>query len=255
MHYHNFVQRELIYQKNPDIIDNAESKVMGFINLCIYPYKWELIYDRLRTQERITSETYAATKGVIAGLLVLANRMHREYQISVDAYILDFIALVRSDKQGNPMKFLLNMRMYMPRFLFVVGLRVAFAVDWRQLVFDVLKLRSKPQSKTYHSVFCNPFLRKLLHAYVIWKQFRESHDPDYQAGVNDIKTLVDKYSALSTNKDRGTTEMLLDALLNQLPSWSVATRTKAAWAIDTAQDGYAMVNRQFSDFRYKQVQG
>lgn len=255
MWYNNYGKRELIYQQNPDLMDKTESKVMSFINLCIYPYKWELVYDRLRSCERISSETYAATKGAIAGLLVLTNRMHRDYQISVDAYILDFIALVRSDKQGSPMKFLLNMRRYMPRFLFVVGLRIAFGVDWRQLVYDVLKLRSKPQSKTYHSVFCNPYLRKLLHAYVIWKQFRESHDDDYKEGVNDIKTLVDKYSALATNADRETTELLLDALMHSLPSWSVATRTKAAWAIDSAQDGYSMINRQFSDFRYKQVQG
>lgn len=255
MHYNNYQARLEIYQKSPWLFDDAPSKVLAFINLCVYPYKFEVVYNTLRTQPRISANIYDCVKGTITGLLVLTNRQHKESQMSVDNYVIDFITFIRSDKKDDPVRFLLSMRRYMPRFMFFVGLQVAFGIDWRTLVYDLLELQNKPQCKSYHSVFTNRYGRSLLHAYIIWKQYREPHDEDYEAGVNDVLTLLDKFANMKTNIGRESLQLLFEGLQANLPSWNAGVRAKAAWAIDSAQDGLTIINRQFTDFKYKQVQG
>lgn len=255
MHYNNQQARENLLAKMPWLFDDSQSKVLSFVNLCIYPHKFELLWHTLRTQERITEASYNAVKGVICALMVMNNRMHKEKDISVDAYVIDFIKIIRSCTDDNPVKFLLSMRAYMVRFMFIVGLRVAFGVDWRELVYQVLELKNKPQNRSYHSLFTNLYIRTLLHAYICWKNYREPHDPDYESGTNDILTLLENYSKLKKNLGYESTLKLFEALQSGLPSWSVDSRRKAAWAIDSAQDGFSMINRQFTDWKYKQVQG
>jgi hypothetical protein len=255
MPYNKEPKRQELLRLMPWLFDDCESKVLQFINLCIYPQKFELLYDTLRTQDRISADNYESVKGTITGLLVLTHRQHAESKISVDAYVIDFIRFIRSDKKPDPVRFLLSMRVYFPRFLLAVGLQTSFGVDWRTLVTEVLSLENKPQLKSYHSLFGNKYLRTLVHAYIVWKNYRDTHDPDYEEGTNDLLTLLDKYSKLKTNDGRESTQALFEALQSNLPSWSVDARKKAAWAIDSAQDGYEMINRQFSDWKYKQVQG
>jgi len=253
--YNNEPARRKLLAETPWLFDDCESKVLSFINLCIYPQKFELLYNTLRNQPRISANDYESVKGAITGMLVMNNRQHRESMLSVDNYVIDFIKFIRSDPKDDPVRFLLSMRRYFPRFLFAIGINVAFGLDWKTVVTDCLDLSQKPNPGTYHGVLCHRYLRNLLYAYIIWKTYREPHDPDYKLGENDLLTLFDKYTKLKTCLGRETLQSLYTYLSESLPSWNVGVRQKAAWAIDSAQDGYAMVNRQFTDWKYKQVQG
>lgn len=255
MHYLNQYKREELTKKNPDIFANAPSRVLAFINLCIYPYKFEMIYQSVKTQERISEKTFDCIKGVITGLLVLVHRKHKDVHVSVDEYVIDFIKFIKSDSVGDPVKFLLSMKAYMLRFMFLRGLQVSFGIDWRQMVTEALELKKAPTSSSFHTIFTNTYVRNLLRVYVVWKNYREQHDPDYEAGVNDLNTLLDNAAKFKTSLEREKLVFLFEYLQANLPSWSYTVRRKASWAIDTAQDGYAMINRQFTDYKYKQVQG
>jgi len=254
-HYNNLMKREALVNKMPDIFNRTPSKVLSFINLCIYPQDFSVLYHSVRTQERLSMPTYEALKGALIGLIVLSKRKHRDTILSVDNYIIDFISFIRNDSVGDPVKFLLSMKAYMLRFMFAKGLQVAFGLDWRKLILESLDLRSAPNPKSYHSLFTNIYIRNLLRVYVIWKNYRDIHEEEYEAGVNDINTLLDKAASHKTSLSREQLVALFETLKENLPSWRYATRKQAAYAIDTCQDGWAIVNRQFSDFRYKQTQG
>jgi len=254
-HYNNQPKRVELMKQIPGIFERSPSKVLSFINLCIYPHQFEVVYQSIRRQERISMKTYDALKGVIIGLTVLVKRKHKDTLASVDNYVLDFIGFIRSDKTDDPIKFLLSMRAYMLRYMFLKGLQVAFGIDWKALVTDALELRRTPMSRNYHSLCTNVYVRNLLRVYVIWKNYRETYEEDYVAGVNDTNTLLDKAAEFKTSLDREQLVSLLEALKENLPSWNYSVRKRAAYAIDTCCDGWEIINRQFTDFRYKQVQG
>jgi hypothetical protein len=130
--------------------------------------------------------------------------------------------------------------------MFIVGLKVAFGVDWRDFVFEVLNLNHKPQPKTVDSLFSSKYLRGMLHAYIIWKTYRESFDPEYEEGKNDLRTLIGKYTSLKTGMPVDTMVKLVDGFHVTLPSYSYSVRRKSAWAIDTAQDGYNIIHNQLN---------
>ena len=137
-HYNNQYKRDALLEKMPNYFEGQPSPVLAFINLCIFPHKFELVFSNLREQERITKTTYACMKGVIIGLLVLINRQHKDSSFSVDEYVIDFIEFIRNDRVGDPVKFLLSMRHYMVRYMFLKGLQVSFGVDWRRFIADAL---------------------------------------------------------------------------------------------------------------------
>lgn len=199
--------------------------------------------------------TYDALKGAILGLLVLVKRKHKDAVASVDNYVLDFISFIRNDTKDDPIKFLLSMRAYMLRYMFLKGLQVAFGIDWKPLVTDALELKRAPLLKNYHSLCTNKYVRNLLRVYVIWKNYRDVHDEGYIAGVNDTNSLLDKASVYKTSLVREQLVSLLEALKENLPSWNYSVRKRAAYAIDTSCDGWEIINRQFTEFRYKQTQG
>jgi len=254
-HYHNQYERVEILKKNPSIFERTPSRVLSFINLCIHPYQFETVYESLRTQERISYRTYEALKGSILGLLVLVNRKHKDAYQSVDNYVLDFISFIRNDSKADPIRFLLSMRAYMVRYLFIKGLNVAFGIDWKQLVVDALELKRTPMSTSYHSLCTNIYVRNLLRVYVVWKNYREVHEEDYCEGVNDVNSLLDKAAAHKTSLDREKLVSLLEHLRENLPSWNYSTRRRASYAIDTSADGWDITNRQMTDYRYKLTQG
>ena len=252
--YHKQPAREELLKKMPDYF-SQHSKVLAFVNLAIYPHKFEVVFKHIRELPRISSDTYNALKGTVTALMVMSKRQHKESSLSVDEYVLDFIQFIRSDNKGDPTKFLLSMRRYMPRYMFLKGLAVAFNVDWRRLVADALDLKELPQATNYHTMFTNRYTRNLLWVYIVWKNFKESHEEGFEQGVNDIVTLLAQANSHKSSLGEIKQQALFNALMGALPSWSYSTRRKASWAIDTCQDGTSMVNRQFTDWKYKQVAG
>jgi hypothetical protein len=256
-HYHNHYQREEILKEKISKgyrFPEHEHKLVAFVNLAIAPYDWNQIYNSVRAKERITEKNWLALKGVILAMLVVTKRRNRESVKTTDAYIVDFIELIRSDKQGDPEKFLLNMRFYFARFLFVVGLQVAFGLDWREIVTNTLKLKNKPQPKTYGSLFANKYVRNLLYAYICWKNYRGADEDGYELGVNDVNTLLDEYSKRAHTISREVLQLLFVSLQENLPSYSYATRRQASYAIDNAMDGWQNLQYNFKEFNKKHKQ-
>jgi hypothetical protein len=247
VYYNNQYERERIKEASPLPIKHP--RIGQFVNLCIHPYRWELIYSNLKKQQQISMKDYEAAKGAVMGLIVACRRRTHASGAAVDQYIIDFIKLVQSDRQNDPEKFLYNMTHYWRRFQLMVGLQVAFGIDWRALVVDCLELKKPLQFSTYHSILSNPYARSLLHAYIIYRKFREPVDEDYELGVNDLATLMDKYGKSKAGVGNYKLQLLFNALLESLPSWNCDIRQKAGWAIDGAEDGRALIERQYSKFR------
>lgn len=181
------------------------------------------------------------------GLIVLVSRKHKDSEIAVDEYIIDFIKFIRSDTVGDPEKFLLSMRRYMFRFMFIVGLRVAFGIDWRDFVSEILELKKKPQINTYHYLFVNVYIRNLLQAYSVWKYYKAPGDEGYVLGVNDLATLAQAQANLKTSLGLEKLTALIEALQQTLPSWNHNIRKQAAWHIDTCHQGIYLRERQYSE--------
>lgn len=255
MIYNKQARRDEIVEQIPGYFDDAPSRVLAFINLCVYPQKFEVAYMNLREHKRISATTYDVLKGAITGLLVLGNRQHKDSRRSVDEYVIDFIDFIRNDRVGDPVKFLLSMKRYLPRYLFIKGLQVAFGLDWRRLVADALDLKKLPKATNYHSMCTNTYVRNLLRAYVVYKNYKEPHDEGFEAGVNDVNSLLRDTYGFKTALSEEKMIALFQALCGHLPNWSYNIRRKASWAIDTSQDARDIIERQFSEYKSKQVQG
>jgi hypothetical protein len=256
MHYNNKEKRDELQQAMPQYMYSQKSKVLGFINLCIHPHRFETVYSSVRSAVTITNKTYACVQGTVQGLLVLVNRQHRYSLTCIDAYTPDFIDFIRNDTVGDPVKFLLSMRAYMYRYMFLKGLRVAFGINWRVLVFNALELPELPKSHTsYHSLLTNKYVRNLLRAYVVYKNYRTPDDPEYELGVNDVVTLLDKAALAKTSYPRHKVVALFEVLCESLPCLTYSIRRKAAFAIDTCNDAWEQIHYQFNDIRYKNTQG
>jgi hypothetical protein len=253
-HYLNHNKRNELLEKKESKgfhFPKRNGKVLTFVNLAIHPYDWHQVYSSIRNKERVSYANWEAVKGVILALLVLTKRKNKESGKAVDSYVIDFIELIRSDRQGDAEKFLLNMRFYMPRFLFIVGLQVSFGIDWRTAVCKALEKPNKPQPKTYGALFVNPYLRSLLYAYVIYKQYKQAGDEDYEAGVNDTSTLLDLYSKKAYAISREVLQRLFVYLQESLPAYSAVVRRQASYAIDNAIDGWDNITYDFQEFNKK----
>lgn len=245
VHYLNQPQREklkALKEKDGQVFPKHEHKLIAFINSAIYPYDWTQIYVSLRLGERISFSTLEAVKGVIMAMIVVSKRKNENSYKALDEYFISFIELVRSDRQGDPEKFLLNMRWYFPRFLFIVGLKVSFGIDWKELVVETLDLKKKPEPKTYGSLFLNKYLRSLLYSFIVYKNYREAGDDDYVYGKNDINTLLDFYALKKYAVSREVLQLLLVHLQLLLPSYTYSIRKQSGYAIDNALDGYSQIN-------------
>lgn len=253
-HYLNIRQRnELLKEKEAKGYEfpKHEHKVVAFVNLAIHPYDWNQIYESVRKRERVSEKNWLCLKGVILALLVLTKRRNHDSMKTVDAYIVDFIELIRSDRQGDPEKFLLNMRFYFPRFQFVIGLQVAFGIDWREFVTNTLELKTKPQPKTYGSLFVNKYLRSLLYAYIIWKNYKQSDEDGFILGTNDVNALLDEYSQRAYAISREVLQRLFVRLQESLPSYSYTIRRQASYAVDNAIDGWQNITYNYNEFNKK----
>jgi hypothetical protein len=245
MHFNSKPVRDELLQKMPNHFDFNKHKVLSFINLCIYPMRWEQIYERIRNQTIITPATYDGLKGAIAGMLVVCKRKGRFYQNIVDETVVDWCTYIRMDKKPEPERFLLNWCHYMNRYLFAKGLQVAFNIDWRIVVFDALALKKLPKPKTYNSLFTNQYLKELIKCFIIYKRFREKQDEDYEEGKNDLLSLYNQQKDKSILKPEQF-DALYDTLVKSLPSWNTDVRKKASFAIEHCLDGYYIINVPFN---------
>jgi hypothetical protein len=241
MHYNSKTVRDELLKKMPNAFDFQKHKVLSFINLCIYPIRWEHVYDRIRNQPTITQTTYDGLKGAIAGMLVLCKRKNRFFNNIVDETVVDWCTYIRMDKKPEPERFLLNWCHYMNKYLFAKGLQVAFNIDWRIIVFDALDLQKMPKPKTYNSLFSNKYLKELIKCFVVYKRFREKQDEDYEEGKNDLLTLYNQQKDKSILKPEQF-DNLYDTLVKSLPSWNTSVRKKASFAIEHFLDGYYLIN-------------
>ena len=245
MHYNNLYDRQLIIEKT-----GLEQKgILSFVNLCIYPYDFATIYHRIQERDQIQFNDYEALKGAITALLVLIKRKNRNNNAAVDIFVVDFVNYIRSDtKTRDPLKFLMSINRYLPRYLCVSGLNYAFGIDWKTLVVETLDLNRSLEYSSYHSLFTNLYIRSLMMTFVAWKNFRYSHEEGYEYGVNDIDTLLTKAASYKKSLSRDKIEKLFDRLLKVLPSWNVQTRRKVGWSVDTMQDGWYIINRPSQDW-------
>lgn len=255
VHYNRHERRRKIIDQSPTMFDKKEGRMLAFVNVSIHPYKFEVIYDNIRNKGELAMYQYTSLKGVLLSLLTQVKRNHASSLVSIDSYIIDFIELIKASKDDDPNKFLMSMKRYMPRFLFIVGLRTAFGLDWKDLVTEALYLKQKPEPNTLHGLFCNHYLRNLLFAYCIWKQYREPFDEEYEQGKNDLLTLLDSYSKLKTALGRDELEALFFCLQKSLPSYNLNVRRRARYMIDTAQDAFHLQFLQFNDPMFKKTQG
>lgn len=249
MHYNNLIKRQEILEKYPGTFANNCKGILPFVNLCIFPYDFATIYHRIQQREQIQYNDYEALKGAITALLVLIKRKNKNNNAAVDIFVVDFVSYIRSDtKTKDPLKFLMSMNRYLPRYLCVSGLKYSFGLDWRELVESTLDLNRSLSYSSYHSLFTNLYIRSLMMTFVAWKNFRYSHEDGYEYGVNDIDTLLDKAAAYKKSIKRDRIELLFERLIKELPSWNVDVRRKVGWCIDTMQDGWYVTNRQISDW-------
>lgn len=245
MHYKPHPERQRLLElkeRSGYKFPEKENRVLAFVNLAIHPYDFNQVYTSIRKDEVIGLNNWEAIKGVVMAMLVLAKRRSEESYKAVDAYTVDFIELIKSDRQGNASVFLLNMRWYMPRFLFVVGLQVSFGIDWKETVTNVLELKKKPQPTTYGSLFVNRYLRSFLYAYIVFKNYKQPGDEGYELGTNDINTLLDYNAKFAYAISRDVLVRLTTHLQEQLPAYSYEVRRKACYCIDNALDGYYILN-------------
>lgn len=248
-YFNNYERRQEIVEQNPGIFERSPSRVLSFVNLCIYPQKFEVVYDSIRKNRRLTTAAYGAVKGTILALLTLAKRRGIFSHVSVDHYVVDYISFIKNDSKSDPVKFLLNMKAYLYRYLLIRGLYVSFGLDWRELVAKALELKTLPSSATYHYLLTNRYVRNLLFAYVVWKFYYDSHEEGYEAGVNDVVTLLTKQAQYKKCISYEALVAIFDQLQSSLPSYNKSVRNRAAWAIDRALDGWYIVNKQMHEWK------
>jgi hypothetical protein len=251
MRYNTQVKRDEILatmEKKGYQFPKHDHKLISFVNLAISPSDWTQVYNSARTAEKIPFATWEAVKGAIMAMLVVSKRKSRESHRSCDAYVLPFIELMRSDMQGDSEKFLLNMRWYMPRFLFIVGLKEAFGIDWREFTFKHLRLKKKCQKKTYGSLLASNYpLRTLLYAYIVYKNYKQPGEVGYEKGVNDTTTLLEKESKHSYCHSYEHLLILFVALQETLPSSSYQIRRDSCYAIDKAINASEVFSRSYHE--------
>jgi len=231
MHYNSAAKRARIEQdyrdKGIELFD-TKSKLAVFINFCIYPYKWEWVYETIRTRGQIPDKCYYAMLGAIYATMINIKRAKRESAQVSNEIAPDIIDFIRNDRTGDPWKFILSMRRYLPRYLIIRGLQ-SFGIDWKKLAMETMGATREPQPRTYHSLLTNLYVRTLIKALGVFVAVRDTNEEEYEFGVNDVATLLEKESQSSKCKSKETLEETYFYLREALPSWNAQTRGQVAY--------------------------
>jgi hypothetical protein len=231
MHYNSAAKRARIEeeyrQKGVELYD-TNAKLAVYINLCIHPYKWEWVYDTIRTRGQIPDKCYYAMLGAIYGVMINIKRAKRESAQVSNEIAPDIIDFIRNDKTNDPWRFILSMRRYLPRYIILRGLST-FGINWREVATEVMGARQEPQPKTYHSLLTNLYVRTLIKALGVFVAVRDENEQEYEYGVNDVATLLARESNSTKCKSKEALENTYFYLREALPSWNCQTRGRVAF--------------------------
>jgi hypothetical protein len=220
--------REYEEREGRSMFEGTPKSLCVWINLCLFPYTWEQTYASLRKPGRISYRAWENLGGAVMALFVNINRFTPYTPEMVAEVLPDFVEYVRSDRTGDPWKFILSMRRYLPRYIVIKALaRVGF--NWREVACERMGAKVPSRSTSFHSLFTNLYVRSIVKAMVVFRLYRTPGDPDYLVGTNDVATLVAKESAsnkcVSFDKLLATVELLQETL----PSWSASARARACF--------------------------
>lgn len=233
MHFNGAKERALILQQfrereGRDMFEGESKRFCVWVNLCLHPYTWEQTFASLRQPGRVRYRAWENLGGAIMAIFININRFTPFTAQMVGECQPDFVEYIRSDTVGDPWKFLLSMRRYMPRYIAVKSLAKA-NIHWQDLAVECMGAKFKAKPTTYHSLFTNKYVRSTIKALVVFRQYRSVGDSDYEPGVNDLPTLVRRESA--SNKCVSEPHLLaaVERLQESLPSWSVSARGRTCF--------------------------
>ena len=225
----------------------VKEKQAVFISLCIFPYSWEATFHRLRANKsQITIEDWGVLQGVILGILVLDNKKLRHSHLALEHVTIDFVEFVRQQKDPSPWKFLLNAKRYIHRYLIIHSL-AQFGVNWK----DAAKYggaKQLPNPKTFHSFCTNIYLRNVVLATMVFRNYYSPLDEGYVEGVNDFRTCV--LETMAKNKKCLPYERFERICLfvnERLPNWSKDVRGKVGYYLSYLLPLHMLVEKQMLD--------
>ncbi len=233
MHYNPQKERTRLMQEYEEregrsMFEGTDKSLCVWINLCIAPYTWEQTYAGLRQPGRIHFRHWECLGGVVMALFVNINRFTPFTPEMVNECLPDFVEYIRADKVGDPWKFILSMRRYLPRYIVLKALaRVGF--DWRKVACERMGAKVMSRSSSYHSLFTNLYVRSIVKAMVVFRLYRTPGDPDYLPGTNDLPSLVAKESASKKCVAFDKLLPVVELLQETLPSWSASARARACF--------------------------
>jgi len=233
MHFNAAKERARILQEfrereGRDMFEGESKRFCVWVNLCLHPYTWEQTYACLRVPGRVRYRAWENLGGAIMALFININRFTPFTAQMVGECQPDFVEYIRSDKIGDPWKFLLSMRRYMPRYIAIKSLSKA-GIHWQDLAVECMGAKHKSQPTTYHSLFTNKYVRSTIKALVVFRQYRSIGDEDYSLGTNDLPALVRRESASPKCVGEPELTAVVERLQESLPSWSVSARSRACF--------------------------
>lgn len=244
MHFNGKAKRDAIISLLDYDPFSSGKRFCVYIDLCIHPFSWDTIYQKIRRKQRLDYQTWNCLLGALNGLFI---NLHMQgactNAVLMSETAMDFVEFIRSDSVGDPWKFMLSMRVYMRRYCILKSLQ-SVGVDWREVAYNELGALSKPSNRTYHSIFTNKYVRSFLKALVVFKQMRTVVDEDYQVGVNDRHSLTLAQSTSPKSLPYEQLDKLVSILLESLPSWNTSIRAKVCYAISFQHDLHELFEKQ-----------
>lgn len=234
--------------------DTNKHKFCTWLNLCLAPHTWEQTYASVRKQKVLSHVAWECLGGAVLALFVNQNKFNRYTKEVVAEVLPDFVTYIRADKVGDPWKFILSMRRYLPRYITIKALGKA-GVDWRELAVECMGAKTKPRSVTYHSLFTNVYVRSLVKAIVVFRLYRSPGDPEYVVGTNDLDTLITQHAA--SNKCVAEPELYatIASLQSSLPAWNYRVRAHTCFFLSYLLPLYWLTEKQMLPSMERNVLG
>jgi hypothetical protein len=249
MHYNTQKERDRLmadYERlhGRSMFEGQTKSLCIWINLCLSPYTWEQTYAAVRRKNtHIPYKSWECLGGAIMALFVNINRFTPHTAEMVQECIPDFVEYIRGDSVGDPWKFILSMRRYLPRYVVLKSL-AKVGIDWRKVAVERMGAKVASRSSTYHSLFTNLYVRSIVKAMVCFRLYRSVGDPDYLPGTNDLPSLVEKESASKKCVSADKLMQVVELLQETLPSWTPAVRARACFYVSYMLPLYFLKEKQ-----------
>lgn len=218
-----------------------------FISLCVHPFSWESTFHNIRkNKKKITIEDWGVLQGVILGILVLDKKKLRHSHLALEHVTMDFVQFIRENKDDDPWKFILNAKRYIHRYLIIHSL-AQFGIQWKEAA-RVAGASRIPNPKTFHSFCTNLYLRNVVLATFVFRNYYTPLDEGYVEGVNDFHSCV--LEAMAMNKKCLPYERFNRICLyvnERLPNWSKDVRGKVGYYLSYLLPLHMLVEKQMLD--------